>query len=189
MKIEDYLIEEHTHRFAIWTAARAVSRSRLKNTEVKMIIDQISLRKQVEQLRQRDDLNDDIYKQWIKVTGEEICRVVQKQDWVKFKLDTFKFGLAAKIISIYLKTVEILPTNGTSLLSVIAYPPIDGILLRNLNAKHDLKLKVNWSTFEWEQYVCIIDEINRLYPLIPKWKIEVEWSVSNEEDSNEVAKI
>ena len=122
------------------------------------------------------------YRNWIKEIGERICQLVKEQDWGLFKHNTFHFGLAAKIISIYIKTVEVLPTKGTSLLAEIAYPPIDGILLRNLNTKNHLKLKVNWSTFEWGQYVNVVEEINRLYPLTPKWKIEVEWMISNEEE-------
>ena len=182
MKITDYSIDEHTHRFAIWTAARAASRSRLKNTEVEFLICASNLKQEVERLRELSALNEIIYKNWIKVTGEKICAIVQAQVWSNFKLRTFHFGLAAKIISIYIKTVEVIPTKGLSLLSQIAYPPIDGILLKNLNTKHSLKLKVNWSTFEWEQYSNLIDELNKLYPSTPKWKIEVLWKISNEED-------
>lgn len=90
--------------------------------------------------------------------------------------------MAAKIISIYIKTVEVIPTHGLSLLSNIAYPPIGGILLKVLNSKHKLKLKVNWSTFTWEQYADVIDGLNRLYPFIPRWKIEILWKISNEEE-------
>lgn len=182
MEIIDYSIEEHIHRFAVWTAARAASRSRLKNTEVELLIKQSNLKKKVEELRQLPGLNEKIYNNWIKETGENICSIVSAQNWKDFKLKTFKFGLAAKIISIYIKTVEIIPTKGLSLLSIIASPPIDSILLKNLNSKHQLKLKVNWSTFNWEQYANVIDELNRLYPLIPKWKIEILWKISNEED-------
>ena len=182
MEITDYTIDEHTHRFAIWTAARAASRSRLKNTEVELLISESNLKKEVEELRKLPGLNEIIYKNWIKVTGEKICKIVQTQAWGDFKLNIFHFGLAAKIISIYKKTVEVIPTKGLSLLSQIAYPPIDGILVKNLNTKHSLKLKVNWTTFEWEQYVNVIDELNKLYPLIPKWKTEVLWKISNEED-------
>ena len=182
MEITDYTIDEHTHRFAMWTAARAASRSRLKNTEVELLICESHLKEEVERLRKSPALNEIIYKNWIKVTGEKICTIVQEQAWDDYKLKTFHFGLAAKIISIYIKTVEVIPTKGLSLLSQIAYPPIDGILLKNLNTKHSLKLKVNWSTFEWEQYSNVIDELNRLYPSIPKWKIEVLWKISNEED-------
>lgn len=182
MEINDYTIDEHTHRFAMWTAARAASRSRLKNTEVELLICESQLKEEVERLRKSPALNEIIYKNWIKVIGEKICTIVQAQAWSDFKLKTFHFGLAAKIISIYIKTVEVIPTKGLSLLSQIAYPPIDGILLKNLNIKHSLKLKVNWSTFEWEQYSNVIDELNRLYPSIPKWKIEVLWKISNEED-------
>lgn len=183
MDINNYSIEEHTHRFAVWTAARAASRSRLKNTEVELLIDQSGLRVQVDMLRQKADLTEMYYRNWIKEIGEKICQLVKEQDWGDFKHKTFHFGLAAKIISIYIKTVEVLPSKGTSLLSEIAYPPIDGILLRNLNTKHHLKLKVNWSTFEWDQYINVVDEINRQYSITPKWKIEVEWKITNEEDA------
>ena len=40
MDIKDYNIDEHIHRFAVWTAARAASRGRLKNTEVEYLIRQ-----------------------------------------------------------------------------------------------------------------------------------------------------
>lgn len=182
MEITNYSIEEHIHRFAVWTAARAASRSRLKNTEVELLINQSNLKKKVEELRQLPGLNEKIYNHWIKETGENICSIVSAQNWGTFKLTKFKFGLAAKIISIYIKTVEIIPAKGLSLLSNIAYPPIDGILLKNLNSKHQLKLKVNWSTFNWEQYHNVIDELNRLYPFIPKWQIEILWKISNEEE-------
>ena len=77
MKITDYSIDEHTHRFAIWTAARAASRSRLKNTEVEFLICASNLKQEVERLRELSALNEIIYKNWIKVTGEKICAIVQ----------------------------------------------------------------------------------------------------------------
>ena len=182
MEITNYSIDEHTHRFAVWTAARAASRSRLKNTEVELLICESNLKQEVEKLKGLTALNEIDYKNWIEETGYNICKIVKTQAWSDFKSKTFHFGLAAKIISIYIKTVEVIPTRGLSLLSQIAHPPIDGILLKNLNTKHSLKLKINWSTFEWDQYSGVIDELNKLYPSIPKWKIEVLWKVSNEED-------
>ena len=107
MEITDYTIDEHTHRFAMWTAARAASRSRLKNTEVELLICESHLKEEVERLRKSPALNEIIYKNWIKVTGEKICTIVQEQAWDDYKLKTFHFGLAAKIISIYIKTVEV----------------------------------------------------------------------------------
>lgn len=181
MTANDYTINEHTHRFAVWTAARAASRSRLKNSEVEFLITASLLKEKVEALRQIRNLDEPYYRNWIRETGEIICQQVIDKNWSPFKTKTFHFGLAAKIISIYIKTVEVLPTKGEALLAQIAYPPIDGILLKNINKKHSTKFEVNWSTFSWQQYEKVIDKLQEHYSLIPGWKIEVEWSVSNEE--------
>ena len=78
MNPNSYTIEEHTHRYAIWTSARASSRSRLKNTEVEYLISQVKLRQEVEQLRQQSSLNDTTFKEWLREKGEEI---VVYDDW------------------------------------------------------------------------------------------------------------
>jgi len=183
MDVKDYTIEEHIHRFAVWTAARAASRGRLKNTKAEFLMNKIRLRQKVEELRHDVLLDDTSYRIWIKENCEEICRLVAEKNWSDYKTTTFRFGVAAKIISIYIKTVEVIPSKGSSILAEVAYPPIDSILLQNLNRKHGLKLKTTWSTFKWPDYEEKINLLNQYYPAIPKWKIEVEWKVSNEEDS------
>jgi len=107
--------------------------------------------------------------------------LVREKHWSDFKTKNFSFGLAAKIISIYIKTVEVLPTKGLSILSQVAYPPIDSILLKNLNTRHKIKSKTNWSTFKWSDYVQVIEFLQIHYPKVPGWKIEVEWKVSDDE--------
>ena len=182
MDINNYTIDEHAHRFAVWTAARAASRSRLKNTEVEHLINESDLRNAIDKLRQQPLLTEAEYRQWIKEIGSKICTLVIEKNWSVFKTENFHFGLAAKIISIYIKTVEVLPKVGTSTLACIAYPPIDGILLKNINKKHHVHLKTNWSTFDWDQYEHVINTLNELYPSVPKWKIETEWCVSVDEE-------
>jgi len=182
MIVDDYTIDEHTHRFAVWTAARAASRSRLKNTEVEYLITASYLRNKVEFLRQLQTLDKSYYKNWIRESGEAICQLLANGNFSDFKKKTFHFGLAAKIISIYIKTVEVLPTKGQSLLAQIAFPPVDGILIKNFNTRHQHRLKLNWSTFTWQQYEEVIDQLYKHYPSVPGWKIEIEWSVSNEEE-------
>ncbi len=182
MDIKDYSIDEHIHRFAVWTAARAASRGRLKNTEVEFLIDNSRLREKVAEIRQDNSLNDISYRNWLKENCEVMCNLVKQQNWGDYKSDYFCTGLSAKIISTYIKTVEVIPTRGLSLLSEVAYPPIDSILLKNLNKKHDLKLKTNWSKFDWLDYEQKLDMLNLYYPGTPKWKIEVDWKVSNEDD-------
>lgn len=75
MDIDDYTIDEHIHRFAVWTAARAASRGRLKNTEVENVIDQCRLKEKVCEIRQDSTLNDLSYRKWLK----EECEIMYNQ--------------------------------------------------------------------------------------------------------------
>jgi hypothetical protein len=63
-------------------------------------------------LRNSTDLNDMKYCIWLHEQVKKICEIGSISDWIKFKMDKFFFGLGAKIISIYVKTVEIIPTRG-----------------------------------------------------------------------------
>jgi hypothetical protein len=182
MKENLYNIEEHIHRYAVWTAARAASKSRLKNSEVDIIVNTAGLREAVGELQKNTALTEPIYRQWLKKKGEEIIAVVNERNWSEFKTKQFSFGLAAKIISIYIKTAVVLPTNGNSPLAVIAHPPIDSILLKNINKHHHLKLETNWSTFDWMRYVNMIDKVLALYPNQPYWRIEDAWTSSMQEE-------
>jgi hypothetical protein len=184
MDIENYTIENHIHRFAVWTAARAASTSRLSNAEVLFIIDKINLREEINMLCNSTDLNDMKYRIWLREQVKKICEIVSISDWIKFKKDKFCFGLGAKIISIYIKTVEIIPTRGLSLLSRVAHPPIDSVLLKNINKKYNLNLDTAWSTFSWETYETVIDQVFEKYGSNPKWKIEVDWELLKSGDKN-----
>lgn len=138
MDIKDYTIDEHIHRFGVWTAARAASRGRLKNTEVEELIKQVDLKEAVRTLSKDQYLDETQYRTWIKAIGERMCSVLSEMKLTDYKTKYFCFGIAAKIISIYIKTVEVIPSKGQTLLSKVAYPPIDSILLKNLNGKYGL---------------------------------------------------
>lgn len=187
MEIQHYTFDEHVHRFAIWTTARAASKSRLKNSEMEKLIDSVKLREEVAELANFEALNDQFFKTWIKRMGESMCSKVPDMSISEFKKKQFKFGIAAKIICIYIKTVEVLPKSGKSTLSKIAYPPIDSILLKKVNAKYKTGLKTTWSTFNWHDYERAIERILPLFPSDARWKIEVEWKVSDQEDLSKTA--
>lgn len=178
MNIQLYSLEEHVHRYAVWTAARAASKSRLKNSEIEYLINASGLRADVEELRIFQELTETYYRSWLRQKGEEIVTLVAGKNWSDFKTKQFKFGLAAKIISIYIKTTEVLPTKGLSLLAQIAHPPIDSILLKNINKTHKLKIKTNWSTFTWLDYEEMIERLFDIYPQPPYWMVESEWNSS-----------
>lgn len=183
-----YCIAEHIHRYAVWTAARAASKSRLKNSEIDFIINQVGLREAVNELAKDNNVTEQVYRSWLRLKGEEIISVVKEKNWSDFKTKQFSFGLAAKIIAIYIKTAVVLPTNGNSSLAKVAHPPIDSILLKSMNTKHQLKLETNWSTFKWERYEKMIDEVLVFFPAQPYWMIEDAWTTSMQEETLEVAK-
>jgi hypothetical protein len=183
--INDYLIEEHIHRFGVWTAARAASKSRLKNKDVELIFKNIQLLQQVENLR-KQEVSDLQYCEWIKRTGEAIIEQVKIIDCGKYQKDNFCFGLAAKLISIYIKTVEVLPTGGSSHLSTVAYPPLDSILLKNVRKIHGIEEETNWSTFDWNKYIKWINFLRAIKKDEPWWKLEVYWSVEQSDETNDI---
>lgn len=102
MQIGFYNIEEHIHRYAVWTAARAASKSRLKNNEIDIIVTTVGLREAVKELQKNITLTEPVYRQWLKMRCEEIIAVVNERNWSDFKTKQFSFGLAAKIIAIYI---------------------------------------------------------------------------------------
>lgn len=176
--LDSYTIQKHIHNYGIWTAARAASISRLGNEQVRKILENINLKEKIEQLKQQS-LTDKIYKNWIKTEGEALLEEVKNSNYGDFQKKKFCFGLAAKLISIYIKTVEVLPTKGKSKLSAIAYSPIDSFLLKNINYHLKLKLKTSWSTFNWQQYISTIEELKKIKKQQPWWKLEVYWSHPN----------
>jgi hypothetical protein len=102
---------------------------------------------------------------------EAFCQLPAKAD----KTKRMTYGIASKIISIYVKTVEVIPSAGTSPISLIAHPPIDGILLKSINNLTGKKLEVHWSKFDEEKYFAILEEIRGLVGTNPLWHLESHW--------------
>jgi hypothetical protein len=182
MKHHDYSIDEHLHRFAIWTAARAASKCRLSNQEISQLIEFISLREEIDKLRKLDPLTESFYRNWIHTIGNRMVEKVKATVYPptkkeNFKINNFTFGIAAKIISVYIKTAEVIPTKGESRLSIIAYPPVDSILLKTINLNENLGLTHQWSTLDWKGYEKNIDILIGHYGNIPMWAIEKDWKI------------
>lgn len=175
MNDEKYTIADHTHRFGLWTAARAASKSLLSNKEIKGILEDMQLRIQVDLLRQEEDLTVLKYQEWFKGQCDTFKEKVKQLECKDIKKERISHGLAAKVISIYIKTVEVIPSKGLSTLSEVAFPPIDSILLKKINKVNNLSLDVIWSKYTWEQYIETIDKIVSLDPLQLMWKIESNW--------------
>lgn len=165
-----YSITEHTHRFAVWTAARAVQRSFTTTENIKYAIEQARLKEFVES---NACASQDDYDRF----HEECCMKIKAAFAEKGVLDV-TYGRAAKIISIYLKTAIVIPFSQTDPRSEWIHPPIDSILLSKLSENEELKgLKsIRWTQLNKEHYKEIVGIIrNSPYPF--NWKLEEYWKV------------
>jgi hypothetical protein len=170
-KLSTYTFDEHKHRYAVWTVARA-QRAFAKNKVIAEVMEKAELRSFVENttlISQREF--DKLHQQWCAT----IC------DY--FPHDKCDYGRAAKMIAIYLKTVVVLPGAGESSLCDVIHPPIDRILLQNIARATSLKhfRTKNWTTLGGDAYWEIIHDIREHFGLC-NWKLEAYWSVKDEEE-------
>ena len=165
-----YNIEEHTHRFAIWTAARAVQRNFTTTEIIKAAIENGQLREKLNDLYQMD-LEEEQYDNFHRKIATNLMS----------HLPSATYGRAAKIIAIYIKTFYVIRFP-ESRLSRVAHPPIDAILLRNIQ-KHlipGLK-KYTWTKLSQEDYFELIDKLRALqFPYF--WMLEKCWQPTDSKE-------
>lgn len=164
-----YTFKDHLHNYSIWTAAKSVQRGwkGAKTINIKIAIESTDLK--------------DI--EFVLLTLEPIEFDNFHRQIAHKIIDSFKnmgikasYGRAAKIIAIYLKTSIIIRDSGSGPISRIAHPPIDNILLTNLDNKSpELGLKgIKWTQLTEEKYFNLISKIRTL-KLDPFWQLEEYW--------------
>lgn len=163
--ITGYTFNEHKHRYAIWTAARAVQRSFTTTDKIAAAVETTTLR----QFAETTEF----------ITGEQYD--LQQAEWCYKLIDCFEplecsYGRAAKIVAIYLKTAVIFPSQGTSALCEVIHPPVDSILLSNLVKWRELKelRGERWTTFTSAEYWNVVDIIRTSIGYL-NWKLEAFW--------------
>jgi hypothetical protein len=164
------IFNEHRHRYAIWTVARA-QRAFAKNKEITDAIEYTDLRKWVER-------NEIISQDDFDVKHTDWCNALT----MHFSPKPCEYGRAAKMIAIYLKTAVVLPANGESQLCGLIHPPIDRVLLQRLAKKTTLRhfKTINWTTTNHETYWTIVRDIKNSFGFC-NWKIEAFWTLTNDE--------
>lgn len=165
-----YTFNEHKHRYAVWTAARA-QRAFVKNEKICEAIEKTSLRNFAETITTINQSEfDHQHKEWchdiIEFFGEKEC----------------KYGRAAKIVAIYLKTAVILPAQGLSPLCNVIHPPIDSIFLHNIAEKTKLKnlAKLRWTNLKEEAYWTLVDTLRKEFNDC-NWLLEYYWNIAAED--------
>jgi hypothetical protein len=175
-----YELTEHRHRFSVWAAARATQRG---------FCDVDTLRKALESCGVVEFLHtanfDDIDPTRYDAFHRKWCRSIV--DFLEEAgIPKVFFGRAAKLISVYLKSVVVLgPGAGTAFARII-HPPIDSILLRGLavsdrRSAHKRKwAKTKWTNLKEEEYYELILQLREILgPEEPFWMLERFWNVTS----------
>ncbi len=167
-----YNFSQHLHNYSVWTAARASQRG-WKNAKTPLI------------KRAIDNSDLIIFHTLKEINSPEKFDIFHRD--TAYKIITSlsnsgieaSYGRAAKIISIYLKTSIIISESGVGMFSKIIHPPIDDILLKNLNkANKTLGLKgIKWTKLSEKEYFEVIKKLRTLV-FESFWELEKYWTLT-----------
>jgi hypothetical protein len=177
---QEYTFEEHSHRYACWTAARSASISRFSNIEIAGFIQRISLRLKLEKLRAQKNVAHWQYKNWF-IENVRLLKEEMETNSVRIpaKHRKISFGIAAKVMSVYVKTYEVITSKGRSNLSQVAFPPIDRFLLSGLTGGvRGLQIKP-WSQLQEKEFLLLIEKLRSYVGDNPFWTIEENWNLGS----------
>jgi hypothetical protein len=148
----------HAHRFAVWTAARAVARNFTSTAEVSRAIDATTMPELVS-----------VVSEW-PATADEVD--AYHRLWAGAMLKAFaangvsgaSYGRAAKVIAIYLKTTVVLGPQAGHPFAGLLHPPIDSVVLTGLKGhpayqEHRTLWNVPWTKLEESDYFRLIDSL------------------------------
>lgn len=164
----EYNLQKHRHRFAIWTAARAVARSWTTTLKVSMVIQTVQLSAFADS--------------YISLTGQQdfddkhvnLCEKMIEE----FRLLNVEasYGRVAKIIAVYLKTVIIIGANVDNDKIRLIHPPVDRTILKGLpvNINFDEIRKLNWTQLDKDTYWMMVKIIRERLGLFD-WRLEIVW--------------
>ena len=177
-----YDISEHRHRFAVWTAARAVQSARGGDSNA-------TVRRGVERSGIREFISSD--------TGASMGSADEYDDlhrtWCRQAIEAMQdggtsgvtYGRAAKLIAIYVKTLVVMQDPDAPL-SRIAHPPVDSFLLDGLksdsqfsSSSRKLWRSAKWSKLNETTYFEVIESFRAEGLDRPAfWAIERYWTPS-----------
>jgi hypothetical protein len=87
------------------------------------------------------------------------------------------YGVAAKLVSTYIKSAFVLAGHGNTPLGNVVIPPIDSILLEGLDKAYDTNLatRYKWQKLSRASYRYLVAELRKLASGRPLWWLEEHW--------------
>jgi len=167
MKVTNFNFDEYRHNFAVWTAARSVQRGFTTTNNIANAIERSGLRNFVETF---NGIGKAQFEDFHVKCAQKITTTLKKENCT--------YGIAAKIIAVYLKTSLVIYTKGKNCEYI--HPPLDRILLTNLKKCNGLKNYIYkpWTKLDKNEYWDLISLIEKQEGKID-WKLEQYWNPIN----------
>lgn len=164
----DYTLNEHRHRFAIWTAARAVQRSWTTTANISIVITAVNLTDIAEGYKNCE--NQAAFDELHALTCERMIEEFRLLDVVA------TYGRVAKILAVYLKTTIIVTRERDEHQIRLIHPPVDRILLQKLSSEPGLEelRKLNWTQLDKARYNAMVASIRSCLNMFD-WRLEERW--------------
>jgi len=169
---------DYLHNYAIWTASRAAQRGFTTTAKISKAINAAKLRHEIHDsdIQWTKDIFWERHQIWIEEMGISLRSS-------KVAEEKITYGRLAKVVAVYIKTSIILPNKGVGLLSGVAHPPIDRVLLKMKWAtlkKNTFEALPAWTNLNKENYYKIINIL--IENDKPFWMIEKDWKPAEAEE-------
>jgi hypothetical protein len=168
-----YSITKSRQRFSMWAACRAAQAGSAK-AKRKELIPALARCGVVEFLSQSplptitEDEYDTAFDGWVTSVKSTL-----ESDYGK----PVSYGIAAKLISTYIKSVFVLAGAEQSEIAHHAHPPIDGILLKGVDKQHEttLSTEYKWQSLDRAQYKKLVNKLRAINGGKPFCQLEEHW--------------
>ncbi|MBI4027331.1 MAG: hypothetical protein HY360_20265 [Verrucomicrobia bacterium] len=168
-----YTIAEARHRFSLWAACRAAQAGFAQGTREQFTgaLNHCKIRIFLENTANHSATQrafDQQHHRWVSSMRRFMMRRFRRK---------LSYGVAAKLISIYIKSFFILGGFEQTQLAQVAHPPIDSILLKGVDRVRatNLSSRYKWKKLTAPKYRALITKLRALHGEPAFWKIEEHW--------------
>jgi hypothetical protein len=173
LELMTYSLQTARNHFYSWAACRAAQAGSAKARRNELL-DALSHSGVIEYLQQQPaqgltaDQLDALYYAWVEGVLARLRTQYGKN---------VSFGIAAKLISVYLKGAWVLHSNADCELAKLVHPPIDSILLEAIDAAKGTRLsrEYKWQKLDRAKYEALIGILREIAGPEPLWKLEEHW--------------
>jgi len=171
-----FTVREYRLGYAVWAAYRAAQAgsSKAKGKELSAALKNCGVVSYIDKY-DGAEISPETYKE----KHDEWCSFIIKHIKDNFNKEV-TYGIAAKLLGIFVKGYFILAGNEDRPLSKVAHPPIDSFLLKGIDKEKGTKLdkEYKWQKLDKDKYYELLTKLKGyLGENEELWKIEKYWNL------------